>query len=138
MGNRFSKIEHLVERYYDGLYHCDTDILRSVFHDEAHYFTASSTKLVHYDMPAYMEAIENRLSPAERGDPYWISLDSISFAGDRTALATLRCVMLGNLYTDFLSLIFIDNEWRIIAKTFDAYAVTAAEVKNLGVSQCLT
>jgi len=120
MDSSFSDITALLARYYDGLFHCDIAKLKTVFHPEAHYYTASFGGLTHYNMTDYMKVIEERTSPSDLGEDHAFAIDAVTFAGPDTALAQLRCSMLGKSYVDFLSLIFIGGEWRIIAKVFHA------------------
>ncbi len=118
MSARYQDIIDVLRRYYDGLYHCDAAMLETVFHPNAQYATTSSGELLHYNMPAYMAVIRERAAPADAGDAYGYDIDSIRFAGDDTAHATLRCTMMGKHFTDFLSFIRTGDEWRIIAKVF--------------------
>jgi len=108
----------VLKNYYDGLYHCDTQLLETVFHPNAHYNTTSGGEHISYDMPDYMAQIRTRTPPANMGDVYGCSVSNISIAGDDTAVATLRCTMMGKHFTDFLSLIRTQSGWQIIAKVF--------------------
>jgi hypothetical protein len=118
MNPDFNEIAAALQRYYDGLYHCDAELLMSVFHPGAHYHTASGGEHLHYDMPAYRRVIAGRTSPAQSGEAYGYEIESIRFAGGDTALAILKCEMMGKRFTDFLSFIRDKGEWRIIAKVF--------------------
>ena len=118
MTNAFNDILNALKRYYDGLYRGDIALLESVFHPQAIYHTASGGAPLTYNMPAYMDVVRNRQSPAQRGDAYRFNVESIRFAGGDTALAVLTCAMMGKRFTDFLSFTRIDGEWRIAAKVF--------------------
>ena len=123
MNQRFAGISDVLQRYYDGLYYCDADLLARVFHPQAVYHTTSGGAHLVYDMPAYLDVIRARTSPANAGDEYGYEVQSIRFAGDDTALAVLTCTMMGKRFTDFLSFIRTgaDDEagsWRIAAKVF--------------------
>lgn len=118
MQQDYHDIVSVLERYSDGLYRCDTSLLKTAFHPQAQYFTASDGKLLHLDMAAYFPIVEARTSPESRGEPYQFAIDSIELAGPVTAFARMRCTMLQRRYIDFLTLIQIDGEWRIIAKVF--------------------
>ena len=117
-GTAFNEIAGALKRYYDGLFHCDVVLLESVFHRDAHYHTTSGDAHLHYDMPAYMDVISKRTPPATSGDAYGYDIESIRFAGGDTALAVLKFEMMGKRFTDFLSFIRENGEWRIIAKVF--------------------
>ena len=103
---------------YEALYHCDTELLRQVFHPEATYATASGGELLQLDLNTYLSVVEERDSPASAGEPYGFDIESIEFAGPKTALAQMRTSMLGKEFIDFLALLEVDQEWRIIAKVF--------------------
>jgi Putative lumazine-binding len=117
-GTEYFAIVDLLDRYYDALYRCDTALLATVFHASAQYFTASSGELFHLDMNSYFPIVEQRTSPASSGEPYAFSIDSIEFVGTVTAIARMRCSMLGKDFIDLLTLIKLEGGWKIIAKVF--------------------
>ncbi len=117
-GIEYFAIVDLLKRYYDALCRCDTDLLATVFHASAQYFTASSGELLHLDMNSYLPIVEQRTSPESSGQPYAFSIDSIELAGAVTAIARMRSSMLGKDFIDLLSLIQLEGEWKIIAKVF--------------------
>jgi len=118
MDHNYQAIVEVLERYYDGLYKCDTGLLATVFHPQARYATASEGRLLHLDMPSYFSIVENRTSPQSRGETPCFDIESIEFGGPVTAFARMRCFMLSNAYTDFLSFLRVDENWQIIAKVF--------------------
>jgi hypothetical protein len=115
---RFAEITAVLQRYFEGLYKCDTAILREVLHPEALYATASEGPLTCLDMERYMPIIETRTSPASNDEPRIFEIDSISFAGPVTALAWVRITMLSKRYNDVLTLLCIDERWWIMSKIF--------------------
>lgn len=117
-GIEYSAIVDLLKRYYDALYRCDIALLETVFHASAQYFTASSGELLHLDMQSYFPIVEQRISPESSGEPYAFSIDSIDLAGAVTAIARMRSSMLGKDFSDLLTLIQLEGEWKIIAKVF--------------------
>lgn len=123
--DRYAAVVDVLRRYYQGLYRCDVPLLRSVFHPEARYYTASGGDLLHLDMDAYFRIVAARTPPERSGDAYGFQIDAIEFAGPVTALARMRSVMLGKAFTDFLSLVRVDGEWRIVAKAFHYDAAPA-------------
>ena len=121
---QLTEINALLKRYYDGLFFCDTGKLKSVFHGQASYATVTAGALIYFNMAEYLSVVDKRISPADRGDKYFYKVDSIHLAGETTASVQLSCTMLGKSYTDFLSLLRIDEEWRIIAKIFHAELIS--------------
>lgn len=115
---RFAAVIDVLGRYFDGLYLSDTTILREVFHPKAHYATATEGTLLELDMDRYFPIVDKRPSPASRGEERADRIVSIEFAGPVTALAKVQCAIGEKAFTDFLSLIFVDGRWQIIAKVF--------------------
>lgn len=114
----FNKIQLMLVRYFDGLYHSDTSLLATVFHADATYVCASDDELLQLDMEAYFPIVEVRPSPHSRNEPRVDAIRSIQFAGPKTAFAHVNCAIGERYFNDFLSLIKTDEGWRIIAKVF--------------------
>lgn len=118
MDHDYQALVQVLQRYYDGLYKCDTGLLGTVFHPQALYATASEGALLYLDMQSYFSIVEKRTSPKSLGETHRFEIESIEFAGPMTAFARMRCFMLSNEYIDFLSLIRVDEKWLIVAKVF--------------------
>ncbi len=118
MNSENDKIRNVIDQYYEGLFTCDIDLLKQVFHPEAHYATGSTAKLLHLDMESYFKVISERISPQSKGEHRYLEVDFIEFAGPVTATVRLRCHMLGNAYTDILTFLKLDDRWQIISKAF--------------------
>ncbi|MES1153004.1 MAG: nuclear transport factor 2 family protein [Dongia sp.] len=118
MDPRFTQIADALEVYFDGLYHCDSKILAKVFHPEAHYFTATEGKLLHYDMGQYFPVVDQRVSPASKNEPRFDRIVSIEFAGPVTAFARVECAIRPRFFTDLLTFVLLDGRWQIVAKVF--------------------
>jgi len=111
-------IEAQMERYFDGLYHSDTERLRRVFDPAARYVCATDDEIVNLGMAEYFPIVEARQPPAARGEARRDEVVSITFAGPRTALVQAHCAIGDRYFTDFLSFIRTDDGWRIVAKVF--------------------
>lgn len=114
----FAEITAAMANYFDGLYLGDTARLRRVFHPEAQYVCASDGSLTRLSMDAYFPIVDARPSPASRSEPRADRILSIEFAGPVTAFVRAECAIGPKRFTDFLSFIRVDDEWRIIAKVF--------------------
>ncbi|MGT2442334.1 nuclear transport factor 2 family protein [Ensifer adhaerens] len=123
---QFAAIVHVLQRYFDGLYRSDTDILRQVFHPKALYATATDGTLLELDMDRYFPIVEKRPSPKSRDEARIDRILSIEFAGPVTAFAKVQCAIGEKAFTDFLSLVFLDGRWQIIAKVFH-YDIASAQ-----------
>jgi len=111
-------IEAALAVYFDGLYYSDTARLRRVFHPKAVYACATEGTLTHLTMDAYFPVVDKRPSPASRNEPRADRIVSIDFAGPVTALARVECAIGPKRFTDLLSFVKLDGDWRIIAKVF--------------------
>ncbi len=127
MSDIFHDIQDLMGRYYEGLYRCDTQILKSVFHPDAHYYTKTPDGLLHLDMPRYFKILEQRISPQSQNEPRFQEIEAIDLAGLETAMVRFKCRMLNTLYTDFLSLLKLDGKWWVMSKTFQATPISESE-----------
>ena len=118
MNAQFAPIETLLGQYFDGLHHSDAALLGRVFHPQALYACASDGQLTHMTMDAYLPMVAARPSPASRQEKRHDRIISIAFAGPVTAVARVECAIAEKRFTDLLSLVQLDGEWRIIAKVF--------------------
>lgn len=116
--SEFATVTGVLETYFDGLYHADTDGLRIAFHPKAIYATADETPLLYRTMDEYFPVVAKRVSPASRNEPRRDSIDAIEFAGENTAFARVRCSIGSKDFVDFLTLVRTDGTWRIMAKVF--------------------
>lgn len=114
----FGEVAAVLQVYFDGLHHSDTRRLRSVFHPEAVYATATGGEPLILRMDEYFPLVDARPSPASRGEDRSDRIVSIEFAGPVTALAKLRCSIEPRHFTDLLTLIHVEGRWQIIAKVF--------------------
>jgi hypothetical protein len=77
-------------------------------------------------MDAYLPMVAARPSPASRQEKRRDRIISIAFAGPVTALARVECAIGEKRFTDLLSLVQLEGEWRIIAKVFHFDLASAA------------
>lgn len=118
MHQDFNAVSEVIQTYFDGLYHSDTNRLRQVFHPKAIYACASEGALLHLTMDDYFPIIDKRPAPASQGEPRRDEIVSIDFAGPVTALVRAHCAIGPKYFTDLLTLTKTDNRWQIIAKVF--------------------
>lgn len=114
----FTEIERLLLRYFDALYGSDAEALAEIMHPMAIYATPDEQPLLFRTMDEYLPIVAARESPLSRGEPRRDVVESIELAGENAALARVRCSIGRRDFTDFLSLVRADGEWRIIAKVF--------------------
>ncbi|MGJ8527939.1 nuclear transport factor 2 family protein [Maritalea sp.] len=117
-GKKFEEVSTLLRTYFDGLYHCDVEIFKALFHPNAIYATADETPLLHRQMDEYFKVIATRQSPASRGEARNDHIDGVEFAGENTAFARVRCSIGANDFIDFLTLVRVEGTWKIMSKIF--------------------
>jgi len=118
MSTSIEELQSVISDYFDALYHCDTELLERVFHEKAVYATADETPLLHRTMAEYVPVVAKRESPASRGEARRDAIDEIQLAGDNTAFARVRCSIGTKDFTDFLTFVREDGNWKIMAKIF--------------------
>jgi hypothetical protein len=114
----FAAVAAVIALYFDGLHFSDTARLRQVFHPKAQYVCATDGTLLYRDMAEYFPVVDARPSPASRGEKRRDEIVGIEFAGPVTARVVLRCAIGTRLFTDYLTLIFLDGRWQVISKVF--------------------
>jgi hypothetical protein len=118
MNPAFDQISAALRDYFDGLYFSDTQRLRQVFHPSAIYACATDGTLLTLRMDEYFPIVDQRPSPASRGEIRRDRIVSIEFAGPVTALARVECSIAPKHFIDLLTFICVEGRWQIIAKVF--------------------
>ncbi len=118
MDDRYAAVVATLSTYFDGLYHSDSTRLAAVFHPEARYVCATEGGPLNLGMAAYLPIVDKRPSPASRQETRRDRIQSLEFAGPVTAFARVECAIGPKHFTDFLTLIFVEDRWQIIAKVF--------------------
>lgn len=115
---RYGDVVAALWNYFEGLHHSDTKLLRRIFHPAAIYACATEGTLTRLSMDEYFPIVDKRPSPASRGEVRNERFISIEFGGPVTAFVRAECSIGPKDFIDFLTLICLDGEWRIISKVF--------------------
>lgn len=126
MDNEFEAVISTISLYFDGLYNSNTSMLADVFHSQAHYVCATDGNILHLNMGEYFPMVDKRPSPASRNEKRNDHILSLEFAGPVTAHARVECSIDTKFFTDFLTLIFVENKWQIISKVFHYKSIEQA------------
>lgn len=127
----FQTLHAVLQNYFDGLHHSDTQRLRKVFHEAAVYACATDVTPLIRNMPEYFAVVDARPSPFSRGEQRTDHVLSIELVGSSTALARVACSIGPKHFTDLLSFIHTDGRWQIIAKVFHYELVTPGAAAEL-------
>lgn len=120
----FQAVALVLQTYFDGLHHSDTQRLRQVFHPRAIYACASGEAPLLLSMAEYFPVVDQRPSPASQGQARRDRILAIEFAGPVTALAKVECEIAPKAFIDLLSLIYVEGRWQIISKVFHYEVIT--------------
>lgn len=117
----------VVQGYFDALYEGSVDGFRAVFHPQAQLFSSEGGNTAALGMDAYMERVAGRAVPAERGDPRYDEVVSLTLTSPSTAHVRVRDALLPNRFVDDLLLVKFADGWKIVSKVwaYDAKASAA-------------
>lgn len=118
MSEAVTAIRDVLRDYLDGLYNCDVELLRQVFHPAALYATAAGGETLIMDIPTYLDVVARRDPPARTLEMRREHILLIDLIGPETAMVKLTCHLFRKDYVDLLSFIHVDGRWKIIAKVF--------------------
>ncbi len=110
-------VTEVVRTYYDGMMEADAAKLGRAFHPRASIVGNEGGEFTWATLDEFTAECEGAVSQA---GPYEWRIEGLSFEGD-TALVRLGGQFAGVWYSDDLSLVWIDDGWRIVHKTFYAH-----------------
>ncbi|MGE0152366.1 MAG: nuclear transport factor 2 family protein [Reyranellaceae bacterium] len=126
MRTEYEEIANALQLYFDGFYNGDVETLRRIFHPACHLSNASDGKLAHDDMETVYARVAARAAPAKNGETRRDTILGIDVSSPVSALARVQIAIGPRLFTDYLNLLKLDGEWRIIAKVFSWVTLPAA------------
>ncbi len=113
-------IESVVTDYLEGMIWNDPERLRRAMHplcmQSGHY----KGQFEFYDRDTFIESLESERT-AEPGTPYAARVVSVDMTGD-VAVVKVTNESLGTSFTDYLTLIRVEDRWRIVMKAFFDHA----------------
>ncbi len=119
MDANYSAVLAVLHNYLEGLYHSDTSLLAKVFHPNARYICSTGAQPLQLSMDEYFPIVDKRPSPSSGGESRAAErILAIEFGGPNMAFARVECAIGSKFFTDFLTLILVDQKWQIIAKVF--------------------
>ena len=106
-------VKETVQRYFDGIMQYDAEALREAFHPEARLMASLPKGLYHAPFEQWVQFTE-RAAPQDLTG-YKNTIVSIDIAGN-AAVAKTDLEWPTVHYVDYLSLLKIDEEWKIVNK----------------------
>jgi len=112
-----NKITQTVQYYFDGMYHSDTGALKKAFDPDAFLHGYFEGQLVRLPFNAWLKQVEGRPAPSNSDEAYDMKIVSVDIT-DNIAQVKVFDLYLGKYFTDYLSLIKVEDNWVIINKMF--------------------
>ena len=105
----------VLAKYFKGVYHGDTILLRAIFHSAALVSGDVNGELYFKTIEQYLTGVENRESPFDLHEPFRMEILSIEII-NTIAVAKVHVPIFAYHYYDLLSLTRIKGEWLIVNK----------------------
>lgn len=114
----YRKLIEALRFYADGLYEGNVETMRRIFHPSCRLFSRQDGKLRELPMEDYYRTVTQRPSPASLHEPRIDRILSLSMTEEGAAAASMRTTRAPRIYTDFLTLLYLENRWQIVSKTY--------------------
>ena len=111
------EINKVIEKYFNGIFYGDVDLLAEVFHPRALLFGDINGQPYLKNNEEYLEGVKNRKSPAELGETLRSKIVALEIQNG-IATARLSTPIFEYNYHDYLSLNRINEKWWIVSKLF--------------------
>ncbi len=112
------EITQALRAYFDGFYEGDIDTLKTIFHPACHLYSAATGEVEDRPMDVVYAAVAGRISDAELGNPKEDAIITVDQSNPECAFAKVMVALGDKRFTDYLTLVKSEGEWRIITKTF--------------------
>ena len=114
------KVLKVVERYIKSAYESDGAMTRKIFDDDAKVSGHINGKLLRQTKEDWAKFVEKNLpSPKEQGKTKAYEILMID-TGEETAVVKVKSEYINIMFTDTLSFLRIDDDWKIYNKIFEA------------------
>ena len=114
------KVLKVVEDYINSAYESDGATMRKIFDDDARVTGYINGKLIRQTKEDWAEFVEKNIpSPKEKGKikDYDILMGDF---GEETAVVKVKSEYINIMFTDTLSFLKIDGNWKIYNKVFES------------------
>lgn len=107
------QIRYMLEQYCQGLYEGDVTLLRPLFSADV----VLKAPGIRRDLNTWLALVASRPKPAQLGHPYGFRILHIELRGEQ-AMAQVHCPLLGQVYHDYLGLLYEEGRWLIVSKMY--------------------
>ena len=113
-----SALRAATQTYLDGLYEGDADKLAQVFLSSSALTQSLDNELKITPRDEWLEAVRKRPWPQARGLARVDHILAVEQISKNLALIKVKCAIPPRYFTDLLSFVKLDGEWRIAQKVF--------------------
>ena len=114
------KVLKVVEDYINSAYESDGAMTRKIFDDDAKVTGHINGKLIRQTKEEWATFVEKNIpSPKEQGKAKDYEILMVD-TGEETAVVKVKSEYINIMFTDTLSFLRVDNEWKIYNKVFEA------------------
>lgn len=110
-------VEAVVNQYFRGLHECNIELIQQVFLPNAEIFGYYEGELVNIKLNEYLNILKRMSSPVMLGEDYDMAITALDITGT-IAMVKTRYLFEALYYVDYLCLLLINGEWKIVSKTF--------------------
>lgn len=103
--------------YFEGMYRRDMDRLRKAFNPGALLIGHYQGALVQIPLDKWLAMVESKPAPCDSGEAFDMRIVSVDVTG-QVAVVKVVDLYFGLRYTDYLTMIKVDGQWRIVNKAF--------------------
>ena len=118
MAGDVEAVEKVICTYLDGLYEGDTGKLAQAFHEVSHLYSVSDGGVADLPREKWFEFVKGRASPQSKGLKRTDRIVSIDFSGPETAFVKVECSIHPRYFTDYLTLLKLNEGWKVVSKTY--------------------
>ena len=113
-----SRVESVVQTYFDGLYESNADKLAEAFHPSADLRWGEKGELKVLTVPDWLALVRKRTSAKAEGKPREDFIVTIDRSDDNTAFIKVRCQLPPRYFTDYLVAMRLADGWQIVSKSY--------------------
>lgn len=108
----------LLDNYFEVIHAQNLELFDQVFHKDCCLYGVANNETVLRPYAVYRDAVANRQSPLELGNPRKDEILFVDQISSDMALAKVQLQMFGGVMQDYLNLVKLDGKWWIIAKLY--------------------
>lgn len=113
------QITEVVNWYFTGSYHGDVEQIKRAFHPEAHITGCINDQVYDWTLTDFITRVTTTPTSAQKNEPYDKKILFIDKTID-AAMVKAQVVVAGLVFTDYITLLKINEQWCIRNKSFTA------------------